>query len=163
MKLDFRSTWKEITSDESGSSEVITTLFMVPILLWLIFSLIDVSLYFQARTSVQNVARDAARQSSIWGGNQSSLRPFDESVSQNARNALFDEETDTCIPGACSEVPTVNCTPNVTSYAGDTVSCTISYTYRPVYSGNPFTGFGSLLNSPIVITETSRAETGFSS
>lgn len=146
---------------ESGSTEVITTLFMIPIILWLILSLIDVSLYFQARTTVQNVARDSARQVAVWGGNESPLRPYEVPVNVNGFNALFNSATQTCKPGNCKTAPLVNCTPPLTAYAGQEVSCTVVYEYKAINPGNPLTGFTGFMNKPITITEYARAETGF--
>lgn len=151
---------RKIRQNDSGSGEVIATLFMTPIVLWLIFSLIDVSAYFQARTSVQNAARDGARQVAIWGGNNSPLNPTTQSVAQITKNNIYNASTGKCTPGACKQPPKVTCTPDRTAQAGQQVSCTIVYYYQPAASGNPFTGFTGFLNNSFTITETARAETG---
>lgn len=148
--------------DESGSTEVVTTLIMIPLVLWLILSLIDVSLYFQARTSVQNVARDASRQVAVWGGNDSNLKPYQGSVSTNAYNSLYNVNTGKCTVGACSQPPTVTCTPSIAPNAGTEARCTVVYHYKAINPGNPLTGFTGFMNKPITITEVARSETGFS-
>lgn len=149
---------RKARNNESGSGEVVAVLFMLPLVLWLILSLIDVSIYFQARTSVQNVARDSARQVAIWGGNKSPLNPSSTAIATNAKNTLWNGKK--CSPSACSKAPAVTCTPNKTSRAGQQVSCSITYYYKSVAPGNPFTGFSGFLNKKFVIKEVARSETG---
>ena len=155
-----RTTLKPRSKSENGGSEIITTLMILPLILWLIFSLIDVSVYLTARSSVQNAARDAARQVSVWGGNNSRLNPLGVTVATATFNQLYNNGK--CTPGACTRPPVVSCTPEVTNRPGDSVQCSITYYYRSIYAGNPITGFASFLNHSFTVVETARAETGLS-
>lgn len=144
---------------ESGSSEVITTLMVIPLVLWLIFSLIDTSLYMQARSEVQNVARDGARQVAIYGGNDSRLNPDNKAISQQVFDRLY--QNGKCTASVCDAPPIVTCTPNATTAGGQEVGCTIEYSYRAIYGNNPITGFAGFLAQSFTVTETAFAETGF--
>lgn len=144
---------------ERGDSEVITALMVIPLVVWLIFSLIDVSLYMQARSEVQNVARDAARQVAIYGGNDSRLNPFGKTISQAAFDRLY--QNGKCTASKCVEPPKVTCTPSSTNASGQQVVCTITYRYSAIYGNNPISGFAGFLGSSFTVSETARAETGF--
>lgn len=147
--------------DESGDSEIITALLVLPMIIWLIFSTIDVSLYMNTRSSVQNAARDAARQVAVYGGDNSRLNPYaPNTVALTARNTLWNGSK--CTPSACKQAPEVTCTPTIVAKAGDVVSCTIKYYYTTAASGNPISGFAGFLNKPFTVTETARAEVGYS-
>lgn len=146
--------------EEKGASDIVVVLLMIPLVLWLLLSLIDVGLYFQTRTMVQNVASDAAREAAIWGGNNSPLNPTGKTVAQNARDRLWDGNQ--CRGGLCEKAPVVKCTPDRATYAGRDVSCTITYYPSSVASDNPIGAFASLTSSSFTITETARSETGFS-
>lgn len=146
--------------EEKGSSDIVVILLTLPIVIFLLLSLIDISLYFQARTMVQNVTRDAARDVSVWGGASanSPLNPTNRSVQNQARDRLWDGQQ--CTSGNCSRSPVVTCTPNQTSRAGQTVSCTTQYWYHSLVPGNPISAFGGLTNASFTITEYARSETG---
>jgi Flp pilus assembly protein TadG len=155
----FREKILKQKKSERGSGEVITALIMLPLVIWLIFSLIDVSLYFTARSNVQNVTRDAARQVAVWGGNASRLNPSNQAVDKAAYNLLY--VNGKCTASSCTKPPVVKCTPQVTTVAGQTVACSTTYHYSAANKNNPISGFASILNRSFTITETARSETGF--
>lgn len=147
--------------NEKGESEIITLLFILPLLVWLIFSVIDVSLYMNVRSTVANAARDGARQAAIYGGNNSRLNPNSPtSVAEGIKATLWDGTK--CRPSACTAPPEVTCTPDITSNSGEIVKCSIKYYYTSAAPGNPFAGFSNFLTKPFTVTEVSRSETGFS-
>lgn len=144
---------------ERGGSDVVVILLTIPLVMFILLSLIDVSLYFQARTTVQNVTRDAAREVAIWGGNNSPLNPTGTTVQAQALNRLWDGTK--CRSVSCSRKPTVSCTPTRTTRAGQEVSCTTRFYYASLFPRNPITGFGAMTNRVIEVTEYARSETGF--
>lgn len=145
--------------EERGSAEIITTMIMLPIILWLIFSMIDISLYLNARSKVTNLARDGARAVAIYGGDDSRLNPYGKTIASDVKSRLWNGSK--CSASACRGAPVVTCTPTVTNSAGQPVSCTIRYSYKSIYASNPITGFAGFLNKDFTVTEHARAETGF--
>jgi len=158
MRSIKRAIRSRIGSDR-GDSEIITTLMVIPLVIWLIFSLIDTSLYMQARSEVQNVARDGARQVAIYGGNDSRLNPDNKSISQQVFDRLY--QNGKCTASVCTTPPVVTCTPNSTTAGGQLVSCSITYSYSAIYGNNPITGFAGFLGHSFTVSETAFAETGF--
>lgn len=144
---------------EKGSADIIVIMLTLPLIIFLIVSLIDVSLYFQARTQVHNATRDAVREAAIWGGVNSPLNPTGTTVTTSLKNKLWQDGR--CTPGQCQKAPTVSCTPNRTTRAGQELRCTTTYYYRTISKTNPITGFGNLTSRSFTITETARSETGF--
>lgn len=147
------------TKQEKGDSEIISVLILLPIMLMLIFSMIDISLYVMTRSTVQGVARDGARQVAMWGGNESSLRGKNvKTPSTNMTNAL-QHSNGACKPSACQngKPPKATCTPKQTSQAGDEVSCSVTYSYQSVV-GN-FSFFGAVTSQPFTVTQYARSET----
>ncbi len=116
--------------DENGS-EAIQALFTIPIFISLFFIIVDTSLYFSSRSTVEDFARDAARQVAIQGGNNSPLNSDGTTVAQETYNLLINPDG-SCTPGSCTEPPVVTCTPAVATSLGQDVSCTISYYHNPL-------------------------------
>lgn len=155
---NFRNRLANASKKENGASDAISMLILLPILLMLIFSMIDISLYVMARSNVQGIARDGARQVAMWGGESSTLRGKAAKPSANMKNALQHNDG-SCKPSACQKgkPPTVKCTPARTSNAGQEVSCTITYYYQSVV-GN-FSFFGAITNSPFTVKQYAYSET----
>lgn len=149
------------TREEKGAAEIISILFTVAIMTWLIFSLIDISLYMQARSAVQNVARDAARSVAIYGGDKSNLNPSGKKISEQTQAMLYSGGKCTISKCPNGYKPKVSCTPTVTKSAGEVVSCTVTYKHQAIYGNNPITGFVSMVGGEFKIRETARSETGF--
>lgn len=154
----FRKTLKK---NEKGSSEVIVTVLLLPVMFFFLMALIDVGLYFQTRTTIQNQTRDAARQVAIWGGNESRLDPI--YINSNKKDSISDRALVSLSESSVrlqnlNKTKKVNfsCTPNSTSQVSQTVSCTLSGgKYKALTPGNPFTLW---LNNELVITETAISE-----
>ena len=116
--------------DESGS-EAIQALFTIPIFISLFFVIVDTSLYFSARSTVEDIARDAARQVAIQGGNNSPLNPTGRTIAQETYDVLVNANGN-CTPGKCTAPPTVTCTPTIVTSLGQDVSCTVIYNHDPL-------------------------------
>lgn len=151
--------------NESGSAEVISMIFVMPFLLFLILALVDVSLYMNTRTSVQNVTRDAVRQSANWGGTSANIRlnPTGLNTAQLIKNRLYNSSTGKCKYSGCTTPPVVTCTPAKASTAGTDISCTVTYKYKTVVPGLDLLGFSTLTSNPdgFKITEHNITETGY--
>lgn len=166
------SKMRAIRKEESGASELVTTLFMLPLALFLILTLIDVSMYFNARSAVQNVTREGARQAAMWGGtgthNTVRLNPGSTSTAQNIANALYNSETGQCKQAGCTKAPEVKCDTyvgasraNAAKTAGDRIVCRTTFYYSTVTPGSDYFGFAAAIGNKIVIEETTLSETGY--
>lgn len=146
---------------EEGSSDVIVTLIFLPIFAFFLLALIDLGLYFQTRTIVQNNVRDAARQVALWGGDSSRLDPSIQGGRGNRDNTVSYRVGQTLIGNPSTRLNFDNsnpivCTPDETRIMNETVTCrTNGVQYRPITPGNPFTLF---LNGDISITENAISE-----
>lgn len=149
--------------DENGSAEIITTLFVMPFLLYLILALVDVSLYMNTRSSVESVTRDGVRQAAMWGGSSGEVRlnPTGKDVSTLIQNRLFNG--DKCTYSNCIAPPDVTCSPAVVNYSGTEISCTVTYKYKSVVPGLSLIGFENITKNPngFTITEKALSETGY--
>lgn len=149
--------------DENGSAEIITTLFVMPFLLYLILALIDISLYMNTRSSVESVTRDAVRQAAMWGGTGPSVRlnPTGKGVDTLIFNRLY--EGGKCNYSSCIAPPSVTCGPTQVSNAGTPVSCTVTYKYKSVVPGMSLLGFEGITKNAegFTITEKALSETGY--
>lgn len=151
---------------EQGASELIQTLLMLPLAIFMILAMIDVGLFFQARTTVQNSARDAARQVAMWGGLNTRLTPSGYNVENALYKSLYNTKTKKCTYGRCSSAPKVSCKVvngggggTYATSAGQDVYCRVTYSYNPI-SDNGFLHFDKILK-PFTIEEHARTETGF--
>lgn len=142
---------------ENGDSEIVTVLFIIPIVVLLLFAFIDMSMYFQTRSTVQTMTRDAARSVAIYGGDNSRLNPNSKSISATLKDQLY--KNGKCTVSSCSTPPKVKCSPTVTKSAGQITKCSVSYTYESLNPLNPISS--PITNKTFVVNATSRSETGF--
>jgi Flp pilus assembly protein TadG len=146
---------------ENGSSELPTTLLLLPLSIFLLFALIDVSFYMITRAQVQNVLNDGVRQLALYGGNSATL-PLNNSgkdVNQIIRDRLYADGE--CTLSNCLAPPVVTCTPAVATTVGQQVSCTLTYSYKPVVA-DVFFGFtAAITQPPYTLTSVSISETSF--
>lgn len=151
-------------------------MIVIPVLVVLVLTLIDVGNMVRIRMTVENIARDTARSAAADGGNFNARTntiggEWDDinrdALWRNGRCTLSD-----CIDGRqatleCNQVTPANggstYNANVAQRAGDLISCTAYYPYEAINKGllnSPLgLGMGSLLK-PFTITQTARAETG---
>lgn len=150
-----------LAKKENGSSELPTTLILLPLSIFLLFALIDVSFYMISRAQVQNVLNDGVRQVALYGGNSASLplNTTGKNVNQLITDRLY--QNGECTLSNCAAPPAVTCTPAVATVAGQEVSCTLTYSYKPVVS-DVFFGFtAAVTQPPYTITSVSISETSF--
>lgn len=60
-------------SKDRGDSELVSLVLLIPLIVGILFTMIDMSVYFSNRAQIQSAARDAARTVAIMGGNGTSL------------------------------------------------------------------------------------------
>lgn len=146
---------------EGGSSDVIVSLIFLPIFAFFLLALIDLGLYFQTRTIVQNNVRDAARQVALWGGNDSRLDPSIQGSRGDQANTVSVRMSRTLANNPSTRLnfdnsTPITCTPDETRSMNEVVTCqTNGIQYRLISPGNPFTLF---LKGDIVIVENAVSE-----
>lgn len=154
---------------EKGSADLITTLMILPLAFFLIIGMIDISLYFQSRTTAQNMARDAVRQVAMWGGTETRLSPYNvESTLESSLYSVSGQMRTTSRPAAScgigsipSTPPSINTTTRVQANdAGQNAYCIVSYKYTPI-STSIIPGFNEILSNQVTIVEQGKTETGF--
>lgn len=147
--------------------DVVETVFMVPIAIFIMFAMINLSSYFSVRAQVQNVARDGARLVALYGGNSpnairnNSGKPVETAV----LDLLWDGnkcKLSYCASNGGGQIrPIVDCTPDVATAAGQTVTCNIKYEYSPLAPVPPgLEGLNGVFGQPMSVTATFVSETG---
>lgn len=149
---------------ENGS-DIIVTLFALPVVLAIVFSLIDVSTYFQTRAQVENITRDGARQVALYGGTSPSI-PLNvqtlggKDITATVLAKLW--KNGNCTLSGCTKPPTVTCSPTQASSLSQDASCTVTYNYRSIGGALvSWLGFGNIVANQINITETFKVETRY--
>ncbi len=165
---------------EEGVSEAATAIFVLPIIVALIFLLVETGFNIRTRTIIDNTLQDTTRSVAHDGGYnnpRSTTLPASYTAgvgSQTgwAKVGSMRLQAD-CTAGlirsvnACNTL-TVTCTPAIAATAGSTVSCSLGspITYKTLspLSTNPLFsfGFGPLFTTPISETITSVAALGAS-
>lgn len=154
--------WNELrlkNLDERG--DLVQTVFMLPIAVFMLFALINLSSYFSLRSQIMDTARSGARLVALQGGNSTGaiMSKSKHNVETIVMNQLWDGKQ--CTLSYCVKKPVVNCTPEITRNAGELVSCNIKYYYSPmapVPAG--LEGFNGVTGQPMSVTSTYVAETG---
>lgn len=157
---------------ERGAAEIVQTLFMLPLSIILILAMIDFGFFFSARTTVQNITRDAARQVAMNGGVDTRLSNYD--VEKALSRGIYDSKSKSCSYVGCTGPPQkVDCYVIGTggkhvsqaTQAGQDVACEVSYKYAPISffnNGILFSkGKGNVFSKTYTIVEHARSETGF--
>ena len=150
----------QLKNKEAGDS-VVTSLFMIPFAIFLLFAMVNMSMYFQARGQVQNIARDGARQVALYGGNSNTVARNNTGadVSTLTYSRLYNSSTGRCSVSGCSRPPVVTCAPNVAGDAGQDVWCEVTYYFTPV--ATDIFGFGDITAQAFKVRETYVSETGY--
>lgn len=153
--------WKRRKSDK-GSAELVTALFVIPIMFSLIITLIDASVLFLNRSTVESIARDSARTVAIMGGNgnETNGSPLEKAYGKTLEEACagltqadgYDGKNtviecsaiqslkNVSLPAATIE--SVKCSPFSTSAVGQEVTCTVKWDYGHI-PGISFIPFGN--------------------
>lgn len=178
--------WKD---SERGFSEAAAFIFIIPIIIALIFSLIEVGWYLRYRGMVDEVTRTTAVMVAAEGSdtaqpwsalNSTSFTSWSDFGSRQLRNLckpipMQTSNGDTVtgpITGGwggpssrCEQAPSMNCTPvSLQASAGADVECTARFDYKPLTSLARSTlfnlGFGGFFSKDIKVTVRSRASIG---
>ncbi|MGV8846525.1 hypothetical protein, partial [Tessaracoccus sp.] len=139
----------------------------------LIIGSIEVGFYARTRMLTENIARDAARQVAADGGNYNP-RTNTTGLAVDAVALRSLKNGSHCKLSQCTALPAISCTKvtsaaggvytsNTVNYAGETVTCVITYKYKPLapslMDGPLGLGIGTILK-PFTVEESARAETG---
>lgn len=146
--------------NERGSSELPVTLILLPLVIFLIFALIDVSFYMNTRSQVQSVLNQGVRQMALYGGNAANL-PLNK-TGKPVATIIHDNlwKNGACTLSGCTVEPVVTCDVQKATYVGQPMSCTVVYDYSPV-ADDTLIGFTQFLTSPAYsITSTTVSEVG---
>lgn len=134
------------TQKEDGGGEVISALFVIPMIMLLLFFIVDMGGFYFTMGQVSDVTKEATRQVAIYGGNNSTLakNKLGTSVSSALSSKL--KELGVSVSG-------VSCSGG--GLPGDVVSCSVTFKYDSVLAS---AGIGGLAE-PQTITQYSVAET----
>ena len=148
---------KRLRSDR-GDSELVSLLIVLPLVLGILFTIIDTSIYFSNRAVVQTAVRDSARTVAIMGGNgtNSQATPIEKKYGTTIATACAGLSTDPRVKNAyrvgvstvieCQALQsykadtslinvTINsltCTPVVARGVGAKTSCTVTWKYGSI-------------------------------
>lgn len=151
--------WQKQHTNERG--DVVQTIFMLPIAIFLLFALINLSSYFSVRAQVQDTARSGARLVALYGGNSAGaiLNRTGQSVDAKILSTIWDGNK--CTISYCAKKPEVTCSPTITNMAGELVTCNIKYYYSPIAPVPAgLEGLNGVTGQPMSVTSTYVAETG---
>ena len=156
MLISLRKFIDKRNRNENG--DVVETLFMIPFAVFIIFALINMSMYWQARSVVQNIARDGARQVALYGGSNADAveNRAGQPVSTLVYNKLY--AGGNCTQSNCTKPPVVTCTPGYSNDIGVPVSCSVTYYYSPV--ALDWFGFDKITAQPFTVKAQTISETG---
>lgn len=174
------SSLKKWLKNERGVAEIYSAIIVLPVLVSLIFLLVETGFEVHYRSNVDSIVAQAVRGISLEGADYNprvSIYPPTSNVNTNsgsttnswsshAQQALVSlcGNNGNYSVGRCSQVPTVTCSPASPGNQGDPVSCTADFYYRPVspLSSQTWSSFGlsSFLTKPIVITINSQISGG---
>jgi Flp pilus assembly protein TadG len=136
-------------NNEDGAGELYSALVVIPIMIILLVSIIDVGGYYLAAGRVADMAKEASRQVAIYGGSDSTLsvNKLGTSVSSNLSSLLY--KNGSCTQSRCTKPPVVTCTTKNGGAAGliqpgDYVNCTVRYSFDSVLSNVVPTAAGPL-------------------
>jgi hypothetical protein len=151
--------WQKRHTNERG--DVVQSILMLPIAIFMLFALINLSSYFSLRAQVLDTARSGARLVALYGGNSTGavMNNSGKAVESTILAALWDGSK--CTLSYCTQKPVVDCTPEITKIAGEIVKCNIKYYYSPIAPvPDGLEGFNGVTGQPMSVTSTYVAETG---
>lgn len=146
---------KRLKSDKADS-EMVSLVLLLPLVLGILFTMIDTSIYFSNRAAVATVARDGARTVAIMGGNGTATTqtPIEHKYGLSKAEACAGLSTHEVVKKAFSnpttiecnvmrglaensalvnvEITRVICSPNTSSYIGQRTSCAIEWNYGSI-------------------------------
>lgn len=117
---------------DSGDSTLVSTVIVLPLLMMIIFTIIDFSIWASNKSLIQDAARDSARSVAIMGGTDSPLSDR-YGVNESAADGLENKLRALNSSGALSNVTfvegSIECGPGVAAGVGDETYCTTRWEY----------------------------------
>lgn len=128
---------KEKFTSDRGDSTLVSTILVIPLILGILITMIDVSVYFANRGQVLNMVRDGARQVAIFGGDgtATSATPLEKAYGQSrttvcaglSSNAVVkDAVKSTTTATECSVLRNVGTTNGLISFHVDSIVCGVA-------------------------------------
>lgn len=148
MVKDF---FKQFRSDRGDS--LVSAVIVLPLIIFLIFTAIDFSLYMGNRGMIQGIARDGARTVAIMGGDgtnnkgttiekaygasrASACNDLDAASGYKSTNSAIECDLIKNLKNSKGlvniQVNSVTCSPQYTTYIGQRVSCEIDWEYKGI-------------------------------
>lgn len=154
--------------EERGLSDLVNALILMPLMIILIFTVLNVGNYLYTLSIVTNETALATRLVGLYGGENSTiarnkvkdLTGTTNNISKYLEQRIYDTGTGTCRVGVVSskcEPPVVTCTSRNGIKAGSIVSCEVQYRYKSFLNGLDF-GISSVLERPQTIKQSAVAE-----
>lgn len=154
--------WNELRLRKlSERGDIVQTVMMLPIAIFMLYALINLSSYFGLRAQVMDTARQGARLVALYGGNSTGavMNNGKDSVKTIVEKQLWDGKK--CLLSYCTKKPVVTCSPEITRTAGTLVKCNIKYYYSPIAPvPKGLEGWNGVTGQPMSVTATYVAETG---
>lgn len=153
---------------ENGATDLVVTLAILPLAIYLIIATIDIGMYMNTRLQVDANLRDGVRQAAMWGGTGDSksvrLNTSGQTTQKNIQDKLWDtKEGGYCTKSNCTAKPVVSCTAASTKVkaAGTRIECSVKYSPQSIAAGSELLGFGLITNKAYTSTSYAISETGY--
>lgn len=117
--------------NDSGDSTLVSTVIVLPLLIVIFFTIIDVSIYFSNNSLLNGVARDGARTVAIMGGTDSPLSDR-YGVGEVEENLVSTLDNTKGLISVSIDTDTIDCGPDITAGVGEETHCEIPWTYNGV-------------------------------
>lgn len=156
---------------EGGVSEATTAIFVLPLVVALIFLVVEAGFNIRTRVMVDNLVQDTTRSAALEGG-WNNLRATSLPSGKTWASVGTERIQEACRTGTirsktpCNSLSIICTTPAVANYAGDAVTCRlgtpITYATLSPLSTNPLFsyGFQGVFTTPITSSVTSSAAIG---
>ena len=154
--------------EERGLSDLVNALILMPLMIILIFTVLNVGNYLYTLSIVTNETALATRMVGLYGGENSTiarkkvkdLTGTTNNISTYLQERIYDAGSNTCRVGVVSsrcEPPVVTCTSRDGIRAGSIVTCEVEYRYKSFLNGLDL-GISSVLERPQTIRQSAVAE-----
>lgn len=161
---------KQSKNKEMGAADMIAALTLTPIILALLFAIIDISLWLNTKSHLEAATRDGVRMASMWGGtgpkSQVRLNPTNSNVDKMIQSKMWEGKN--CTQSNCTKAPNVKCRVGSingnkvrATSAGEQINCRVTYYYKSIFPGADLLGFGKITQKPIQYTVSGISETGY--
>jgi len=161
-----------LNKQEKGLSDLVNALILMPLMIILIFTVLNVGNYLYTLSIVTNETALGARLVGLYGGEDSTIAQgkLDEmggghaTISDYIESRIYDSSADICrigiVSGTC-EAPDVTCDrTDVTIRPGSVVGCEVRFQYVSFLDGIDL-GLSTVLEREQIITQSSVAEVSF--